>query len=170
MVAWEGDGRRSQPLGHGDRGAVGHFALGLGSDADHYAGRPRAKGVEVVLVVRARDHVVPEEGVVPGPVVLGRQAEHGRIRSRLLGEIGRRRPLVADQRDELRHRRAEAAALVRLMDVPVRGQRLLAIRQLLGSGWFMRHERADLLGMRGHQCQSVHGAAAAGEDVHASGV
>jgi hypothetical protein len=66
--------------------------------------------------------------MVPGAVILARQAEHGRIGSGLLGVVDRERAPIADQHDELRHRRAEPAALVGLVDVVARGQDRLAVR------------------------------------------
>ena len=46
---------------------------------------------------------------------------------RRVGEVVRDRPFVADQRNELCHRRSEAIALVCLVDVQARGQHLLAV-------------------------------------------
>ena len=60
-------------------GAVGQLALGLDADRDHDAGRRRAQRVEVVLVMRAGDDVLPEQRIVARAVVLGRQPEVGRV-------------------------------------------------------------------------------------------
>jgi hypothetical protein len=143
---------------------------GLGADADHDAGRCLPQRVEVVPVGIARDDVVAQQRVIPGSVVLGRQPEHGGVRTGLVGVAVRERALVADDRDELRHRRAEAAAVVRLADARARGQYRLVVRHFGGGGRLVRHERADLLGVLGHQGQRVDRAAAAGEDVHRAGV
>ena len=56
------------------------------------------------------------------------------------------------------------------MDVDARGQGRLAIRQHVRRRRLVRDERSDLLWMRGHQGQRVHGAAAAGEEIHRTGV
>ena len=114
MAAGEGDGGRAEPFGHGQARAARDHLAGFRADPDHDAGRRGAERVEVVPVGVAGDDVLPEERVVPGAVVLGRQPEGGGIRGGLVGVTGRQRSLVADERDELRHRRAEAAALVRL--------------------------------------------------------
>src|SRR6266568_2814722 len=168
--AGEGDGRRAEPPGHGQARAARHHLTGFRPDPDHHAGRRGAQRVPVVPVGIAGDDVLPDQRVVPGAVVPGRQPEGGRIRAGLAGVTGRERSGVADQRDELRHRRAEAAAVVRLADVRARGQRFLAVRQLLGGGRLVRHQRPDLLRVPGHQGQRVDGPAAAGEDVHRPGV
>src|SRR5262245_64224575 len=55
VVAREGHGLRSQPLGDGDGTAVRHLALGFRSGADHDARWRHAQRVEVVLVVRGAD-------------------------------------------------------------------------------------------------------------------
>ena len=120
--------------------------------------------------VRGGYDVLPDERVVPGAVVFGRQPEGGGIRGGLVSVAGRQRALVAGDGDEFRHRRAEAAALVRLTDVHTRGQHLVVIRQFGEGGRLVRYQRADLLRVLGHQGQRVDGAAAAGEDVHRSGV
>ena len=71
--------------GDGHRRAAGQDVPGLRADADHHAGRARAERVEVVLVVVAGNDVLPDQRVVPGAVVLHRQAEYGRVGRGLLG-------------------------------------------------------------------------------------
>src|SRR6185312_17541790 len=66
--------------------------------------------------------------------------------------------------------RAKALTLVGLIDAHARGQRLLTVRQFLGGWRLVRYQDADLLGVLGHQGERVDGAAAAGEDVHRTGV
>ncbi len=77
--------------------------------------------------------------------------------ARPVSVIGRDQPLVAGEHDQLRHRRAEAAALVGLADVGARCQQGLAIRQPLGGGRFVRDERADLFGVPGREGERVDG-------------
>ena len=170
MVAREGDRRDPEPLGHGRARTAGQLLAGRGADADHDAGRRRAQRVEVVPVRVARDDVVPQQRVVPGAVVLGRQPEHGGVRAGLVGVAVRKRALVADDRDELRHRRPEADTVVRFADVRARRQHRLAVRQFLRGRRLVRHQRMDLFGVLSHQGQAVDRAAAAGEDVHRAGV
>src|SRR5262249_12827592 len=107
VVAREGDRRDPEPFGHGRARTAGQLLAGLGADADHDTGRRRAQGIEVVPVRIARNDVVAQQRVVPGPVVLGRQPEHGEVRAGLIGIVVSERALVADDRDELRHRRTE---------------------------------------------------------------
>src|SRR5437016_11303144 len=64
-----------------------------------------AERIEIVLVAGGRWHVQPEQWIVTGTVVLGREPEAGRVRAGLVSETGRERARVADERDELRHRR-----------------------------------------------------------------
>ncbi len=74
----------------------------------------------------------------------GGEPEGSRVRGGPVRVTGRERALAADERDEFRHRRAEAAALVRLVDVRARGQHRLAVRQFPGGRRLARHERPDL--------------------------
>ncbi len=170
MSAGEGHRRRPEPIRDRGRSAAGHRRPALRSDADDDAGRRRAQGVEVVLVREARDDVLPDQRVVPETVVLGRQPEHRRIGCGPLGVVDRQRAFVAGESEELRHRRPEALAVVRLADVDAGGQHLLAVRQRLAGRRLVCDERPDLLWMAGHERERVHGPAAAGEDVHGSGV
>ncbi len=119
-----------------------------------------------MLVAGGRKHVQPEERVVPGTVVLGRQPETGGVRAGLVSETGRDRARIADERDEFSHRRAEALALVGLMDALARRHHRLAVRQHLGGRRLVRHQGMDLLRVPGHQGKPVDGAAAAAEDVY----
>ena len=79
-------------------------------------------------------------------------------------------PVVADERDELRHRRTEPVSEIRLVDVTAGAERFLAIRDLPGGRRLVRDEDPDLLRMPGHQGQGVHRTAAGGEQVHRPGV
>ena len=165
----EGHRCRPEPFGHRNARAAGHHRGRLRSDADDDAGPCSPERVEIVLVAGGGQHVQPQEWVVPGTVVLGREPEIGGIRTGLVSETGRDRALAADERDEFRHRRAKALAQVGLMDGLARGQRRLAVGQLLGGGRLVRHQGADLLRVPGHQGKPVDGAAAATEDVHRPG-
>ena len=117
----------------------------------------------------AGGHVLPDQRVVAGTVVPGRQPQGGRAGSWLAGEPGGDRALVAGQCDEFRHRRAEATALVGLADAGAGGQHRLAVGQFLSRWRLVRHQHADLLRVPGHQGQCVDRAAAAGEDVGGRG-
>src|SRR5207302_1018658 len=88
------------------------------------------------------------------------------VRRRPVEVVGGKLALVPDQRDELRHRRAEPGAQVRLVDVHVRGQYPLAVGQFLYRRWLVGHERAHLLGVPGDEHQRVDRATAGGEEVH----
>jgi hypothetical protein len=79
MAARERHGHRPEPFGHGNARAAGQHRGRLRSDAEDDAGRCRAERSEVVLVTGGREHVQPEERVVPGTVVLGRQPETGGV-------------------------------------------------------------------------------------------
>src|SRR5262249_26479396 len=74
-AAREGDGRGREPSSHGDGRAASDDRAGFGCDGDDDAGGCRAERVEIVLVVVARHDVLPDERVVAGAVVLGRQPE-----------------------------------------------------------------------------------------------
>jgi hypothetical protein len=76
----------------------------------------------------------PHERIVPGAVVLGRQPEDGGVGNGPVRVIGGERALLADDRDELRHGRAEAAALVGLTNVRAGSQHGLSVGQLLEGG------------------------------------
>ena len=151
MVARERDGLLAQPFGHNDGRAVGQRADGLGPGSDHDAGRRRAQGSEVELIVGARDHVLPDERIVPRAVVRGRQTEHRGVGGRPVGVIGGDRTGEAHERDELRHRRTKAGAQICFVDVDARGQRRPAIGEHLGRRRLVRDESADLLRMFGHE-------------------
>jgi len=131
MVAGEGDGLGSESFRHRLGAAMGQLALRFGPGDDNDARRGSPQGINVGLLMEVRHQVLPQQHVVPGTVVLRGQAEHRRI-CRLVGEVGRYRPLVPHDCDELRHPRAEAVPLVGLIDVPDRGERLLPIGKQLG--------------------------------------
>src|SRR6185503_10240820 len=114
VATWEHDRARAELLGDGMRRAACELAFGLRAHGDDDARRGRLQRGEVGLVVRAAAHVLPEEHVVALPIVLGRQPEGGRIRSGLTGVLRGDRTLLHDERDELRHARAEATLLVRI--------------------------------------------------------
>ena len=76
---------------------------------------------------------------------------------------------MADERDELGHRRSKTTTLICLVDVLGRGQRRLAVRKYLSGRRLMCDEDSDLLGMTGDEGQRVHCATAAGKQVHRSG-
>jgi len=170
VVAGEGDGPHVEPLGNRDRPAVGHLTVRLDPGVHDDAGRHRPLRVEIGLIVGARHHVLPEQRVVARAVVLARQPEHGRVGGGLVSEARRNRTLVADDRDELRHPGSQPTAHVRLVDIPRRGQRRVAVGQHLRGRRLVRHQRPDLLSVPRHQRQHVDGATAAGEDVHRPGV
>ena len=166
MAAGERNGRAAQPVRDPHGRAAGDHLRGVLADSDHDPGRRGPQGVEVVLVVGAGDDVMPEERVVAGAVVLGRQAERGGVGRGPVQVLGADQARVADERDELRHGRAEAAAQVRLLDVLVSGERPGAVRRFEDRGRLVRDERADLLRVPGDQDERIDRPAAAREDVH----
>jgi hypothetical protein len=86
MVARERDGRRAETLGHYCPRARSQCLARFGADGDDDQRRRRANGIEVEPIVRARDDVLAEKGVVPGAVILGWESEIGGIRRGVLGE------------------------------------------------------------------------------------
>jgi hypothetical protein len=169
VAAGEDDWRRAQAFGDRHGGAAGQHLPGLLSDADDDAGRRRPERVEVVLVARAGRHVLPDERVGARAVVLSWQPERGGVGIWPVRVVGRDRTLLADDRDELRHRRAEAAALVGLLDVHAGRQRGPAVRQFYKGGRLVRHERAHLFRVRRREGERVDRAAAGGEDIDRPG-
>ena len=152
------------------RAAVGHLALGLGAGGEDDPGRRRAQGVEVGLVVGARDHVLAEQHVGPRAVVLGRHARTSPGPAPgCVDEVGRERALVADDRDEVGHAGAEAAALVGLVDRLGGRQGGLAVGEDRASGGSCATSVRTSLRMRRDERQRVHRAAAAREQVDRPG-
>ena len=111
----------------------------------------------------------PSSGSLREPSSSARHAEHRRVGRRLAGELARDRSLVAGDGDEVRHPGAPARSLVRLVDGPGRGQRVLAVRQHRGQWRLVCDERAHVVRVRRHERQGVDGAAAAGEEVDRPG-
>ena len=72
MVAREDDGRRPELLGHTLCRAMGQFSLRRRPGGDDDSSGSGTQGVEVELIMRTRDDVLPEQRVVAGAVVLGR--------------------------------------------------------------------------------------------------
>lgn len=141
------------------------LAIRFGPAGDDDTRRCGADRLEVVPVVGARLHVLAQQWVVARSVVLGRQAEHRRIRGGLIGPVIGERALVHDERDEARHAGAEAITKVRLVDGPGGCERGVTVGQDVGDRRLVRHQRADVLRMLGRQHQRIHGAPAAGEEV-----
>ena len=73
----------------------------------------------------ARDHVLPDERIVPRAVVLGRQSEHGRVRSGPVREIAGICPLWLTRTMNLAIAGPTPSAPIGLVDVHGRGQRRL---------------------------------------------
>jgi DNA ligase D-like protein (predicted ligase) len=165
VAAREDDRLRAETLGHGLRAAAGHLTLRLGARADHDPRRRRSQRVEVGLVVRARRDVLEQQRVRAGAVVLGRQAEHGRIGRRLGEEVRVERPLVARGGDEMRHAGTEPAALVRVGDRLGHRHRALAVGQDGRQGRFVRDQRPNLVRVLRNEGEGIHRATAAGEEV-----
>jgi hypothetical protein len=94
--------------------------------------------------------------------------ERDRLGRRLVGEIRRDRAPVADEGDELRHRRSDAVAQVRLVNIHGRGQRGLAVREQLRVRRLVRDEDSDLPGMVGDKGGGVHHATGGGKEIHGS--
>src|SRR6266542_3910837 len=69
VAAREGDGRRPQPFRHGHGRPAGQHPARFRPDGDDDAARRRAQRVEIVLVVVARNDVLPDKRVVAGAVV-----------------------------------------------------------------------------------------------------
>ncbi len=127
------------------------------------------QGVEIESIGVARDDVLLEQRVGAGAVVVGRQPEHRRVRGGLFAVVRRDGTVVADEGDELRHPRTEAAAQVRLVDVDARGQGRLAIGQVLRGRRLVRDQRPDVFRMVGDERKGVDRATTAGEQVHGAG-
>jgi hypothetical protein len=144
---------------------VGELALRLDSGRNHDPGRCRAQRIEVVLVVRAADHVLAQHRVVATAVVLGRHSELRRV-DRPLREVGRDRALERGQGEELRHPGPEAVAHVGLVDVPSRRERLFAVGQHRRGRRLVRDDRAHLLGVLRDEREAIVGAPARAEEVH----
>jgi NADPH:quinone reductase-like Zn-dependent oxidoreductase len=170
-VVATGEGHRlgAEQCGHRSGGTAGDRLAGLRADADDDAGRRGAQRVEVVLVVQAGGHVLPEERVVARAVVRGRQAEGGRIGTGVVQVVLGNRARVAGDRDELGHRRAEPAAQVRVVDVHAGGEYRSAVWQYAEGGRLVRDERPDLVRVLGDKRQRVDRPAAARENVHRPG-
>jgi hypothetical protein len=117
VAAREGDGRGPEPSDHGDGRAASDHRAGFGSDGDDDAGGCRAERAGVMLVVVARHDVLPGERVVAGAVALGGHPKAAGLGAGWSAKPGGIGPWWADQRDEFRHRRAGATAVICLMDV-----------------------------------------------------
>ena len=112
----------------------------------------------------------PEQRVGPRAVVLGRQPEHGRVGAGWSAKSAGIGALVADERDELRHRRRRSRCAGRSRGR--RGWRPAPARGLAApgrSGGSCATSVRTSFGMSGDEGQRVHRAAAAGEEVHRSG-
>ena len=157
---------RSETFGDDRPRAVGQSAARGCSDRHHDPRGRCAERIEIRLVVHSRVPVLPEQGVVPRPVVFGRQPEHRGIRRSLIREIRRDRSFVARERDELRHRRADATPQVRVVDVCGSGQHRLTVGQNLDRRWLVGHEQADLLRVTGDELEGIDGPAARREEIH----
>ena len=100
------------------------------------------------------------------PVVLGRQAELGRIRRRLLADVVRELAamLVIAMKCAMpapKPRCSYASLMARHGGLGV-----LGVRQQGGQRRLVGHQRADVVRVRGDEGQGIDGAAAAGEQVN----
>ena len=167
MVAREGDRLSAERSRHGVRSPRRHRLPRAGPAGQHDAGARGRERVDVGLVAGAVAQVLTQQGVVAAAVVLGRQAELGRVDRRELVAVGQQ-AVVADEDQELRHRGSHALALVGLVHVLDRRGERRAVGQDRGQRRLVRDERAHLVATVRHPRQRVHRPAAAGQDVDRS--
>jgi hypothetical protein len=150
----------------GRRAAERRTRLAAGCRDDPGRGAPER--IEVGLVVRAGDDVLGEQHVVPRAVVMGRHAEHRRVRAGLLLDVVGERSAMPGDGHEMRHASPGPVALVGGGDRADGGLGVVGVRKDGCQRWLVGDQRPHVLRVGRDERQRVHRATAAREQVNRS--
>ena len=148
---------------------AGEHARGLLAHRDDDPRRCRTQRVDLGAVAGDRPGPVGEQRVVAGAVVVGRHPERGGIRRGLgevvVGELASPRR----HRDEGRHARTRPLGLVCVPHAALGALRGCGVGEQREERRLVRHQRGHVAGVRRHERERGHRAAAAREHLDRAG-